>query len=313
MNEVYAGIDVAKAHLDYAFYGEVQSYRVTNDADGIAALVQAMQARQVTLVVVEATGGLEMAVVAALAAAQIPVARINPRQARDFAKSTGKLAKTDRIDGHGLAHFGQALHPRPYTLPDAEAQYLAEVLARRRQIVEMVTAEKNHLSSAATPLRQRIQEHIDWLEEEKTRLDQDLMDHIQQSRLWQDKAEVLQSAPGVGPGLSLTLLIDVPELGSLSGKQIAALVGVAPFNHDSGQFRGRRTVWGGRAPVRNALYMSTLSATRFNPVIRTFYQRLTQAGKPFKVAMVACMRKLLTILNAMLKHHQTWAPKIAAT
>jgi transposase len=312
MSENYAGIDVSKAHLEYAYYGEGKSYRVNNDEAGIAQIVQEMKERKVARIVVEATGGLEMGVVSALAVDKQPVALVNPRQARDFAKSTGKLAKTDRIDAQGLAHFGQAIQPRIYVLPEEEAQYLVGVLARRRQIVEMLTAEKNRLSSAPKPLRARIQEHITWLEKEKAQLDKDLGDHIQQSPLWKHKDEILQSTPGVGPGLSATLLIDVPELGSLSGKKITALVGVVPFNKDSGKFRGKRAIWGGRAPVRAALYMSTLSAIRFNPVIQTFYERLIKAGKPFKVAITACMRKLLTILNAMIKHSKSWDPKIAA-
>ncbi len=310
MSEVYAGIDVSKEHLDYAFYGEGKSYRVKNDEAGIAQIVQEMKERQVARIVVEATGGLEMGVVSALAAEKQPVALVNPRQARDFAKSTGKLAKTDSVDCQGLAHFGQAVRPRIYVLPDNEAQYLGGVLTRRRQIVEMITAEKNRRSSAAKALRGRISEHIAWLEQEKDALDKELGDHIQQSPLWKSKDEILQSTPGVGPGLSAALLIDVPELGTLSGKQVAALVGVAPFNRDSGRLRGKRAIWGGRAAVRATLYMSTLSAIRFNPVIQTFYERLIKAGKPFKVAMTACMRKLLTILNAMIKQGKPWNPKV---
>ena len=312
MSSIFAGIDVSKAHLDYAFHGENQSYRVANDEAGVAQIVTEMQRREMGRIVVEATGGMEMVLVAALAEAKQPVALVNPRQARDFAKSTGKLAKTDQIDCHILAHYGQAIQPRIYELPDAESQYLGAVLARRRQIVEMLTAERNRLSSAPKSLRARIQEHIHWLEEEKGGLDKDLHDHIQQSDLWKAKDEILRSTPGVGPGLSATLLFDVPELGRLTGKEIAALVGVAPFNRDSGKFRGKRIVWGGRAQVRAALYMSALSAIRFNSVIQTFYNRLTKAGKPFKVAITACMRKLLTILNAMVKSGQPWNPKTTA-
>jgi len=309
MNEVDAGIDVSKAYLDYALYGEPHSYRVTNDPAGIAQLVQELQARSVAGIVVEATGGLELGVVTALVEAQQPVAVVNPRQARDFAKSTGKLAKTDRIDGQGLAHFGQALHPRLYVLPTVQAQYLAGVLARRRQVVEMLTAEKNRASSTPQALRPRIREHIAWLEQEKASLDQEVGALIQDNPAWKSQDALLQSVPGVGPGLSATLLVEVPELGRLSGKQVSALVGVAPFNRDSGQARGKRSIWGGRATVRAALYMSALSAIRYNPVIRCFYERLTRAGKPFKVAITACMRKLLVILNAMLKHGQVWDPK----
>lgn len=312
MNEVYAGIDVAKEHLDYAFYGEGKSYRVNNDEAGIAQIVREMKERKAALIVVEATGGLEMGVVSALAVEKQPVALVNPRQTRDFARSTGKLAKTDSIDCQGLAHFGQAVRPRIYALPDDEAKYLEGVLTRRRQIVEMLTAEKNRRGSAPTAMRARISEHIVWLEQEKDVLDKELDDHIQQSPIWKGKDDILRSTPGVGPGLSATLLFDVPELGTLTGKEVAALVGVAPFNHDSGKLRGKRMVWGGRAQVRAALYMSALSAIRSNTIIQTFYERLTKAGKPFKVAITACMRKLLTILNAMVKSGQHWNPKTTA-
>lgn len=312
MSEVYAGIDVSKEHLDYAYHGEGKSYQVNNDEAGIGQLVREMKERGVVRIVVEATGGLEMGVVSALAAEKQPVALVNPRQARDFAKSTGKLAKTDKIDSHGLAHFGQAVQPRIYVLPDEGAQYLGGILTRKRQIIDMITAEKNRRGSTPMALRERINEHITWLEQEKETLEKELSKHIQESPLWKNKDAILQSTPGVGPGLSATLLIDVPELGTLNGKQVSALVGVAPYNKDSGKVRGKRAIWGGRAPVRAALYMSALSAIRFNPVIRTFYERLTKAGKPFKVAITACMRKLLTILNAMIKQGKSWDPKIAA-
>ena len=312
MDTMFAGIDVSKTHLDYAFHGESKSYQVANDESGAAQIVAEMKRREMGRIVVEATGGLEMVLVAALAEAKQPVALVNPRQARDFAKSTGKLAKTDQIDCHILAHYGQAIQPRIYELPDTESQYLGAVLARRRQVIDMMTAERNRLGIASTSLRKRIQDHIDWLEEEKDALEKDLQDHIQQSPIWKAKDEILRSTPGVGPGLSTTLLFDVPELGMLSGKEIAALVGVAPFNRDSGKFRGKRAVWGGRAQVRSVLYMSALSATRWNPVIRAFYDRLIKAGKPFKVAITACMRKLLTILNAMVKAGQSWNPKTTA-
>lgn len=308
MESIYAGIDVAKKTLDFAFHGETGSQQVRNDAEGIATIVRLVQERGVAGIVVEATGGLERALVTALAQAQQPVALVNPRQARDFARSTGKLAKTDRIDCHSLAHFGQAIQPRLYELPEADAQHLRGILARKRQIVEMLTTEKNRLSSAPQAILGRIREHITWLDKEKETLEQEIGQHIQQSPLWKAKDAILQSTPGVGPATSATLITDLPELGTLSGKQISALVGLAPFNRDSGAFNGRRAIWGGRAYVRSALYMSAMSAIRFNPVIRTFYDRLTKAGKPFKVAMTACMRKLLTILNAMIKHEKEWDP-----
>jgi transposase len=312
MEEIYVGIDVSKNTLDYAFHGETASYQVRNDAEGIATIVRLMQERKVAGIVVESTGGLELALVTALAKAQQPVALVNPRQARDFAKSTGKLAKTDRIDGHSLAHFGQAIRPRLYELPEESAQHLSGVLARKRQIVEMLTTEKNRLSSSPVDMQERIRQHIAWLDSEKEALEQEIEQQIQKSPVWKAKDAILRSTPGVGPATSAALITDLSELGTLNGKQISALVGLAPFNRDSGTFKGRRAIWGGRAYVRSALYMSTLSAIRFNPVIRTFYDRLTKAGKPFKVAVTACMRKLLTILNAMLKHEQFWNPKIAA-
>lgn len=306
MSEQYVGIDVSKGHLDYTYFGSKTSFRVNNDEMGITQVLAELQGREVALIVVEATGGLEMPLVIALAQAQQPVAMVNPRQARDFAKSTGKLAKTDRIDCHMLAHFGQAIHPRIYQLPDEETRHMGEVLARKRQINEMLVMEKTHWSSASSELRSEIETHLTWLEKEKTRLEQEMREQIQQSELWKRKDTVIQSAPGAGPGLASTLLFAVPELGQLSGKQVAALVGVAPYNRDSGKLQGHRAIWGGRADVRAVLYMSTLSATRFNPVIRSFYLRLKEAGKPFKVAIVACMRKFLTILNAMVKQDKLW-------
>lgn len=308
-NSLYAGIDVSKAHLDYAFHGEPQTYRVPNTTAGIAQLVADMQAREVVLIVVEATGGLEQAVVKALVAAEQPVALINPRQARDFAKSTGKLAKTDRIDGQGLAHFGAALQPRLYTPPEDTQADLRALQARVRQVTAMLTQEKNRRYSGALILSERIHEHIQWLEKEKAALEGEIQVLIGQEAASQHENELLQSVPGVGPSTAAALIIDLPELGKLSNKQITALVGLAPFNRDSGQYHGRRAIWGGRAQVRTALYMSTLSAIRHNAVIQTFHERLIQAGKAPKVAIVACMRKLLTILNAMVRHDTVWEPQ----
>ncbi len=308
MGETVVGIDVSKGHLDYAFYGEAASYQVANDDSGIAKLVEALKGRSVTLVVVEATGGLEMPVVAALLHTGVPTAIVNPRQVRDFAKGLGLLAKTDQIDSHVLARFAQTVRPRVYVLPDEQAAALAALLARRRQLVEMLTMERNRRGSIHASQRERLQAHIDWLQAELDQLDDELDQAIRNTPAWKAKDEILRSSPSVGKGLSSALIIDVPELGTLNRKKIAALVGVAPFNRDSGQFRGRRMIFGGREHVRTTLYMATLNATRFNPIIRTFYERLMKAGKPCKVAIVACMRKFLTILNAMVKNGTPWSP-----
>ena len=260
------------------------------------------------LVVLEATGGMELAVAGELALADVPIAVVNPRHVRDFARAAGKLAKTDALDAQVLAHFAEAMQPEPRPLPDATTQELKALVARRRQLVEMITAEKNRMRTATRRIRPKVQEHVRWLEENLEDLDQDLGDFMRSSPMWKDKDELLRSTPGVGPVLSMTLLSDLPELGALNRGEIAALVGVAPFNRDSGTLRGKRTVWGGRSQVRAALYMAALVATRYNPVLRDFYQRLCAAGKPKKVALTACMRKLLTILNVMVKHHSHWNP-----
>jgi transposase len=310
---VFVGIDVAKAQLDVALRPSAEGWGVTNDEPGIASLVSRLQALQPTLIVLEATGGLEVPVTAALAAAGLPVVVVNPRQARDFAKATGRLAKTDTLDAHGLAHFAQAVQPPLRPLPDAQTQALRALLARRRQLLDMLTAEHNRLSSAPPPVRADIQAHITWLERRVRDLNRDLDTAIRASPVWREKDNLLQSTPGVGPVLSSTLLADLPELGTLTRQQIAALVGVAPLNRDSGTLRGKRTVWGGRAQVRAVLYMSTLVAVRWNPVLNTFYTRLCAAGKAPKVALTACMRKLLTMLNAMLKHGTPWQENYALT
>lgn len=309
---VWIGIDVAKAWMDVAIRPCGESWRVGNDAAGIAALVQRIQALTPQVVVLEATGGYERAVAGALAAAGLPVAVVNPRQVRAFAKATGRLAKTDALDAHMLAHFGAAVRPEPRPVPDAQAHALTALLARRRHVVAMLTAEKNRLGSTAHPVRDRIQAHIVWLEQELRELDQELRRTLQARPLWRAQDQLLRSVPGIGPTLAVTLLADLPELGTLDRKQIAALVGVAPLNQDSGIRRGRRRIWGGRARVRAVLYMGTLTATRYNPVIRTFYTRLLAAGKPKKLALTACMHKLLLVLNAMLKQRQAWRPPALA-
>ena len=300
--QVFVGIDVSKAQLDMALRPEGR-FSASNDEAGFAQILERLKAAPPTLVVLEATGGLEIPITGVLAAAGVPVVVVNPRQVRDFAKATGKLAKTDTLDAQVLAHFAEVLRP----LPDAQTQALAALLARRRQLVEMLTAEKNRLSSAHTPVRKSLRTHIVWLERELSHTDRDLAHAIRESPVWREKDDLLQSVPGIGPVGTSTLLANLPELGTLTGKQIAALVGVAPLNRDSGTWRGKRTVWGGRAQVRAILYMSALTATRFNPVIRVFYQRLCAAGKAKKVALTACMRKLLIILNAMMKHRTRWA------
>jgi len=288
--------------------GEV--WQVTNDADGINALVQRLTGMAPSLVVLEATGGLEWALTAELAATGLPVAVVNPRHVRDFARAAGTLAKTDVLDAQVLAHFGQAMEPDPRPLPDADAQDLQALVGRRRQLVEMITAEKNRRRTVIARIRPQVEEHIRWLEQSLEDLDRDLDGFIRSSPMWRTKDRVIRSVPGVGPVLSATLLANLPELGALSRGQIAALVGVAPFNRDSGTLRGKRTVWGGRRRVRATLYMAALVASRYNPVIKDFYQRLCSMGKPKKVALTACMRKLLVILNSMVRLGRDWQPNL---
>lgn len=307
----FVGIDVSKAQLDVAVRPSGETWTVAHDEAGLSGLVARLHTLAPVLIVVEATGGWEVALVGALAAALLPVAVVNPRQVRDFARSTGTLAKTDRLDAQSLAHFAEALRPQPRSLPNGQAQELSALLQRRRQLVDMLTAEKNRLPLAARRIRPQLQAHIAWLQRQISQFDDDLRELLRSSPLWRDKEDLLRSAPGVGPVLATTLVAALPELGTLTRQQIAALVGVAPLNRDSGTLRGRRTVWGGRAQVRTVLYMSTLVAVRHNPVLAVFYQRLRAAGKAPKVALTACMRKLLTILNAMLKHHTRWAPVMA--
>jgi transposase len=307
----FIGIDVAKATLDIASLPDGESWTVTNDEQGLAELAPRLVALAPALVVLEATGGFEFLAAITLARAGLPVAVINPRQVRDFAKAMGQLAKTDALDATLLADFAQRVRPEPRPLPDEAAQLLESLLTRRRQIVDMLTAEKNRLGFARGPVKRDISQHIRWLEKRLADVDGDLEAAVASSPLYQAKAALLRSVPGVGQVTTLTLLANLPELGQLSRHEIAALVGVAPLNRDSGTMRGKRMVWGGRAPVRAVLYMAALVGLKHNPVIRVFYERLRAAGKPFKVAATACMRKLLTILNAMLKHHRRWDPEYA--
>ena len=308
--QVFVGIDVSKAQLDMALRPEGRC-SVSNDEAGFAQIIERLRVVSPALVVLEATGGLEIPLTGALAAAGVPVVVVNPRQVRDFAKATGQWAKTDALDAQVLAHFAEVIRPEPRPLPDAQTRMLAALLTRRRQLVEMLTAEKNRLASARPPVRTRLRTHITWLERELVHTDRALANTIRESPVWREKDDLLRSVPGVGPVLTTTLLANLPELGTLTSKHIAALVGVAPLNRDSGTWRGKRTVWGGRAQVRAVLYMGAIVAARFNPVIRGFYQRLCAAGKAKKVALTACMRKLLVILNAMLKHRTPWHTEVA--
>ena len=310
---VYVGIDVAKAQVDVAVRPTGQRWTNSNDEPGIRELVSRLKALEPAMVVLEASGGLELASVAALATASLPVVIVNPRQVRDFARATGTLAKTDALDAAVLAHFADAVRPAVRPLRDAETQVLNSLVARRHQLIDILVAEKNRLGTAISAVRPRIEAHIAWLEQELNDVDEGLRQTLRSSPVWREKDDILRTVPGVGEQLSLTLLAHLPELGTLNRRQIAALVGVAPFNRDSGTMRGKRRVWGGRSRVRAVLYMGTLAASRFNPVIRDYYQRLLAAGKPKKVALVACMRKLLVILNAMLKQGSPWRAQRAST
>lgn len=300
----YIGIDVAKAQLDMFIRPTGERLSVTNDELGIRRLIEQLKACD--FVILEATGGLEAPLAGALAIAGIAVAVVNPRQVRDFARATGRLAKTDRLDAEVLARFGEMVRPTPRPLPDAQAQVFEALLTRRRQLVEMLTAEKNRRTGAPKVLYRSIDEHIRWLEKRLAGFDDELGTIIRDSPIWRERDELLRSVPGVGTVLSRTLLAHLPELGALNRKQIAALAGLAPFNRDSGSLRGSRCIWGGRAEVRRVLYMATVAGVRSNPVIRTFYLRLRARGKQAKPALTACMRKLLVILNAMLRSKTQW-------
>jgi transposase len=304
----FIGIDVAKAQLEFACRPSGETGAVQNDEGGIHALVERCQALAALLIVCEATGGYEAALVAALATAGLPIVVANPRQVRDFAKATGQLAKTDAIDAQVLALFAERVRPAPRPLPNADGEALDALLTRRRQLVEMLGAERNRLLIARPAVRRDLQQHIRFLERRLREADDDLHTAVKASPVWRVKDDLLQSVPGGGRVVSLTLLAELPGLGRLSHKEIAALVGVAPLNRDSGTWRGKRLVYGGRAPVRAVLYMAALVASRRNPVIRAFYERLRAAGKPAKVALTACMRKLLVILNAIARTGAPWQP-----
>lgn len=306
MDRHYVGIDVSKDRLDVAVVPSGKRWQVPNTEAGLLDLGEQLGTVEPALVVLEATGGLEVGVARHLVERGLPVRVLNPRQVRDFGRATGKLAKTDAIDALLLARFAQRVEPEVRPLPDELTVALGALVTRRRQLLEMLVAEQNRLRQAPRKVQRDLRAHIAWLKRRLGALDDEIGTTLQQSPVWEELGEVLQSVPGVGEVLTMTLLADLPELGSLDRKQVAALAGVAPFNRDSGMLRGKRMVWGGRASVRAALYMATLVASRHNPVIRAFYQRLLAAGKPKKVALVACMRKLLTILNAMVKHKAPW-------
>jgi transposase len=304
---MYVGIDVAKDRLDVHIRPLGDIFTVTRDSEGLAALVERLRAAAPSLIVLEATGGFEVTVAAALAAAQLPLAVVNPRQIRDFARATGKLAKTDTLDAAAIAHFAEAVKPTPRPIPDAQAQALGELVGRRRQIVQLMTAERNRKRQLISArLIKGVDRLLAVLQKELSDIEEELSDSVRGTPAWRENEDLITTVPGVGDVTARHLIADLPELGTLDRKRIASLVGVAPLNRDSGTFRGKRTTWGGRAAVRATLYMAALVASQHNPVIRAFYKRLRQAGKPAKVALTACMRKLLTILNAMLRDRRPW-------
>lgn len=307
--EVYAGVDISQERLDVHIKPSGQSFSVPNTHKGLEELAERLPKGPAMMVVMEATGGMEYLAAAFLASRSVPVAVVNPRQARDFARATGRLAKTDAIDAEALALFGEAVKPRLSSVPGADEKALSELLARRRAVVKMLAAEKSRLKQALTQaVIERISAHIAYLEQELKEVDIELKEKVAASPLWKAREELLVSVPGIGSNTAHVLLSGMPELGSLDRKSAAALAGVAPVNRDSGKMRGRRTTWGGREGVRKSLYMATLSAVRFNPHLKEFYDRLLSVGKPKKVAMVACMRKLVVLLNSLLTHGRRWQP-----
>ena len=312
MKDKVVGIDVSKGTLDVSVPATKRRWQNPNDNTGIGELRTRLRRMKPTLVVIEASGGYEREVVVVLATADLPVVVVNPRQVRDFARSTGQLAKNDRIDADVLALFGERVRPEPRELPDESLRALRALLKRRNQLLEMLMAENNRLQQSASELKAGIRKHIEWLKAELRQLDRDLEQTIKGSPAWRAKDTLFRSVPGVGAGLSRRLIADLPELGQLSSKKINALVGVAPFIRDSGTFQGRRHIVGGRREVRCGLYMSTLVALRVNPVIKDFYDGLRSRGKPFKVAITACMRKLLGILNSMARTRTTWNADVHA-
>ena len=304
---VFVGIDVSKHRLDIHLRPSGESSTLDHDDGSVAALIERLGALTPALIVLEATGGMEVRLAAALAAAGLPVAVVNPRQVRAFARAMGRLAKTDRLDAAAIARFAEAVRPPVRPLPDEATRHLGALVARRRQLLEMLVAERNRRHAAAPALHGRIDAHLRWLEQALVEIERDLDGAVRGSGIWRAKEELLRSVPGIGPVSARTLLAHLPELGSLTRRQAAALVGVAPFSRDSGKMRGKRTIWAGRATLRACLYMAAVAAARgSNPVIAGFYRRLRQAGKPAKLALTACMRKLVVTLNAMLRTNTAW-------
>jgi transposase len=304
--EVFVGIDVSKDHLDIGMYPNGRTWQVTHDEAGSQQVLKELLRLKPQLIVLEASGGFETALAIELSEAGLPAVVVNPRQVRDFAKAHGILAKTDRIDAQVLARFAETIRPELRPLPDEAQRELEALMVRRRQLVTMMTAEKNRLPRASKEVIRGIQQHLQWLKKQLARVDEEIGRRIQRNDVWKRDEKVLRSVPGVGPGVSRSLLAGLPELGKINHKKIAALVGVAPFNCDSGKFRGRRRIWGGRQHIRSILYMGTVSAIRWNPLIRSFFLRLVDAGKSKKVALTACMRKLLIILNAIMASKEPW-------
>jgi transposase len=311
MSERCVGIDVSKAKLDVVV-GEGERFSVSNDRAGHAQLCERLGAVKPKLVVMEATGGLERAIAGELTARELPIRVVNPRQVRDFAKAAGILAKTDRLDAAVLVRFAEAMRLEPRLLPSEQVQALQALISRRGQLSEMLTMERNRLRLAHKEVRRNLKKSVRWLESQLRSTDNDIGGLLRECGIWRDKVELLESVPGIARVTSVRLVATVPELGTLNRRQIGALVGVAPFNRDSGRWRGKRKIYGGRAQARAALYMAALVGSRHNPVIRDFYQRLRAAGKPAKVALTACMRKLLTIINQMLKHQRPWSTQPSA-
>ncbi|MBI2977757.1 MAG: IS110 family transposase [Rhodospirillales bacterium] len=307
MEQRFVGIDVSKECLDVHIRPSGKAFTVARDGEGLAALVERLQAVKPALVVLEATGGFETTVAATLAGAGLPLVVVNPRQIRDFARSTGQLAKTDALDAAAIARFAEAVRPEPRLLPDDQARQLAELVARRRQLIEMMTAERNRRRQLSRPrLVKALERHLAALQKDLSEIEREIDTTVRGTPAWREREDLLRSVPGVGPTVARALIADLPELGSLGRKQIAALVGVAPLNRDSGKMRGRRTTWAGRAKVRATLYMAALVASRHNPILAAFYRRLLNAGKAKKLALIAVMRKLITILNAILRDRRPW-------
>ena len=307
MEQMFVGIDVAKDRLDVHYRPSGEAFAVARTGEGVADLAERLRVAGPHLIVLEATGGFEQVVAAQLAGAGLPLAVVNPRQIRDFARATGRLAKTDRVDAAVIAHFAQAVRPPLRPLPDEQARLLGELVTRRRQVIEMMTAESNRARQIETKrLKKRIERHRSTLQAELTEIDRELDETIRGTPIWRERENLLKSVPGIGDVVARTLIAELPELGTLDRRKIAALAGVAPFSRDSGTMRGKRMIWGGRSQVRGALYMAALVGSRFNPTIAAYYQRLLAAGKSKKLALTACMRKLLVILNAILRDRRTW-------